>query len=62
LISISRPWNPNVALWLILKALSGITLQLTPLLITERAHKFKKEDPEGRPTLQFALGARIVGM
>jgi hypothetical protein len=28
----------------------------------ERAHKFKKEDPEGRPTLQFALGARIVGM
>jgi hypothetical protein len=28
----------------------------------ERANKFKKEDPEGRPTLQFALGARIVGM
>lgn len=27
-----------------------------------RARNFKEKDLEGRPTLQFALGARIVGM
>jgi hypothetical protein len=28
----------------------------------EHAHRFKEKDPEGRATLQFARGARIVGM
>lgn len=28
----------------------------------ERSKGFKERDPDGRPTLQFALGARIVGL
>lgn len=28
----------------------------------DRVRGFRSQDPDGRPTLQFALGARIVGM
>jgi len=28
----------------------------------KRSKKYKEKDPDGRPTLQFANGARIVGM